>query len=202
MLAVEDEHFEDPHGVLVVDLVYVKSNEYGAKCSAHRKVALPQMFLNLWVVLNQFLLNLIDQLHKLWHILRVDPAPILSVQEISQAPESFLLVLNMHQEHGCHVVQALDVTNLGVVVRKGQEHIEKHALPLLCIPGEVNLVVCHGVVCESPRHILLDPMLFLRVVKVYKLRVYLRRVHRLLSLNAAEHAPYLAPEAIRKPHQQ
>lgn len=174
MLPVEDEHFEDPHGVLVVNLVYIKSNEYWAKRSAHREVALPQMLLNVGVVLDQFLLNLIDQLHKLGHILCVDPAPILSVKEISQAPESLLLVLNMHQEHSCHVVQALDVSDLSVVVCEGQEHIKKHALPLLCIPGEVYFVVCHRVVSECPSHILLDPMLFLRVVKVYKLRVYLR----------------------------
>ena len=100
----------------MVNLVNIQCYENGAEGGANCEVTFPQMLFDVGVVLDQLLLNLVDQLHQFGHVLGVNSAPIFAVQEINEAPESFLLVLNVHQKHCSNVVETLHVANLGVVI--------------------------------------------------------------------------------------
>jgi hypothetical protein len=67
----------------------------------------------------------------------VDASPILPVHDVEEAPEYFLFVLDMHQEHACYVVHTLDVAYLRIIVAVGQQHVVQHRLPLNTFPVEI-----------------------------------------------------------------
>ena len=50
----------------------------------------------------------------------VDATPIFPVHDVEQAPEYFLFILDVHQEHACYVVHTLDVAYLRIVVAVSQ----------------------------------------------------------------------------------
>ena len=67
----------------------------------------------------------------------VDAAPILPVHDVEQAPEYFLFILDVHQEHACDVVHTLYVTYLRIVVAVSKQNVVEHSLPLNTFPVEI-----------------------------------------------------------------
>lgn len=147
------------------------------------------MLADVWVVLLQLLVEDIHYLHELGHLVHVDAAPLVPVQNEDEAPEDFLLVLDVHEEHGSDVVESLNVAHLGVVVRVRQQDVEELVLGVLRAPGVVLVVIVSRrdrVVRERPRHVLLDSVLVLGVVEVDQLLVNVLGVIGFLLLHIAE----------------
>ena len=103
----------------MLNLVDVQGDEEGREGGADREVLLLEMLADVRVVLLERVVQDVDYFHELGHFLHVDAAPLVAVEDEDEAPEDFLFVLDVHEEHGCDVVEALDVADLCVVVGVG-----------------------------------------------------------------------------------
>ena len=73
----------------------------------------------------EFFVKDFNYLQQFRHLIHVNLAPVVAVQDEDEAPEDAFLVLNMHQQHRSDVVKALNVADLGVIVGVGKQDVEQ-----------------------------------------------------------------------------
>jgi len=123
------------------------------------------------------------------------------MHDVQDAPEHFLFVLDVHQEHSSYIVHALNVANLAVVVAVSQQHVVEHLLALLTFPIEILAFTFETfkgrrVVGEGSGDIFSDSVLISWICNtgINQLLVDAFVMHRFLPGAAAEHAPYLTSQ--------
>ena len=208
LVTVQDEELEYSHRVFVLDLVNIQRDKKRRKGRPNRKVLLVQVVAYVRKILLEFLVKVLNYVHKLGHVVHVDAPPLISIHDKYQAPKDLLLILNVHQEHGHDVVEALNIADLGIIVGIGKQDVQELVLCLLSVPGRLYfiliLIVLGRTACladcqrrEGPRHILLDSGFFIWILKLRQLIIEVIRVLGLLLLYLTQQAPYLAPERVR-----
>lgn len=80
----------------MLDLVDVKSDKKWTECSRDGKVVILEVLRDFWVMSLKPLLHNVNQLHKLRHLFRVNPPPVVPVQKVIKTPKAFLFLLDMH----------------------------------------------------------------------------------------------------------